>query len=41
MPMVLVKTSAVRIVLHLYAACRDRQWRWHIAGVLRELGTSR
>lgn len=33
----LVKSKAGRIVLHLCAACGDRQWSWHIAGVLREL----
>jgi len=36
----LVRTSAGRIVLHLCAACRDLQWSWHIAGVLREFASS-
>jgi hypothetical protein len=37
----LVKTRTGRMVLHLCAACRDLQWRWHMAGVLREFGSSR
>ncbi|HXJ60835.1 MAG TPA: hypothetical protein VNU68_29670 [Verrucomicrobiae bacterium] len=30
-------TSFDRILLHLRCLCRDRKYRWHLAGVWREL----
>ena len=33
----LVSSSSGRVVLHLLALAQDHRWRWHLAGVVREL----
>jgi hypothetical protein len=33
----LVFSRPGRILLHVIAMLGDRQWRWHLAGVVREL----
>jgi hypothetical protein len=33
----LIRTSFGRVVFHLVCLCSDGKFRWHLAGVLREL----
>jgi hypothetical protein len=35
--MCLTDLRIVRIALHLIAMLRDHQWRWHLAGIRREV----
>lgn len=33
----IINYSTGRMALHLAAALRDRKWRWHLAGIGREV----